>query len=99
MREKMNEDQAARMELLTEEFWRPSNFLFFTGRNPTWCALCSYYLGESKIFPSFEELVYHLDCFHVDEDHEILVFAQEAILKVILAHKQVWETQHGRFSN
>jgi len=66
----MDEDQAARMEHLTEEFWHPDNFLFFTGRYPTWCALCSYYLRESEIFSSFEELVYHLDCVHIDEDHE-----------------------------
>jgi len=95
----MDEDQAARMERLTEEFWHPENFLFFTGRYPTWCALCSYYLRESEIFPSFEQLVYHLDCVHIDEDYESLVLAQEAILKVILEHKQVWEAQHGRFSN
>ena len=95
----MDEDQAARMERLTEELWHPDNFLFFTGIHPTWCALCSYYLRESEIFSSFEELVYHLDCVHIDEDRETLVLAQEAILKVVLAHKQVWEAQHGRFSN
>lgn len=99
MRQKMDEKQAARMERLTEEFYHPDNFLFFTQWHPSWCVLCDLYFRESEIFASFEELVYHLDCFHVDEDCETKILAQEGILKVILAHKRVWETQHGRFSN
>lgn len=99
MRAKMNNLQASRVNLLTDEFYDPENYLFFTEWHPISCVLCAYYDGESAIFPSFDLLVEHLDCDHKSEDPETVILAQEGVWKVILAHKQAWEAKHGRFSN
>lgn len=95
----MNDDQAARMELLTEELWHSENYLFLTSWYLIDCILCNLYYGKNRIFASFEELIYHLDCEHMPNDRENAILAEEAVLEVVLFHKLEWEKQHGRFSN
>jgi len=87
------------MEHLTEEFYHVENFLFFTEWHPTWCALCNLYFRKSEIFGSFEGLIYHLDCIHMPYERENTILAEEAVLRVLLAHKFKFEQERGRFSN
>ncbi len=95
----MDKKTESRITRITEEMYHPENFLFITSWNPTWCALCDLYFGESESFDSFEELIYHLDVIHMPFERENAILAEEGVLQVLFTHKRAYEQRHGRFSN
>lgn len=89
--------QISRIEKLTEEFYHEENKMFFCAPHPAWCFLC-FSNGKEKVLPSFEWLIYHLDCEH-DEDIETILLFEETVLRLILGYKHDWEKSYGRYSN
>lgn len=99
MKKRIDTKTASRIEKITEEMYHPENFLFISSWFPVWCTLCDKYENIQRVFPSFEDLIFHLDCYHQPSHLEETLDVEEALIRAMFVLKQAREIGLGRFSN
>lgn len=90
-------ERQSRIDKLLEEFYNMENFPFFITNEEYKCSICASY-KEEKICSSLHELSKHF-FKHKGEDADVIIYAQEAILQVLLKKKLAYENNQDRFSN
>lgn len=92
-------ERKSRIDRLIDEFYDIANYPFFAYRKDVTCPICSITNGNEKTCHSLEKLSKHLLKEHEEIDADIILYAQEGILNILLKRKIVHDNNRSRFSN
>jgi len=92
-------ERESRIARLLDKFYHIENYPFFSKKEAQTCPICKARKGNEKICQSLEELSKHIMKYHKDEDADLIIFAQEGIMQVLLKKKISYEHNRSKFSN